>query len=388
MITPRRTRRVKPSTGARLPLYRFRTITILWLIGSAGLLVVGGMGLLIYSQLTGGEDRQPGVITATPAAGVPPAPDGESGENRENSENSRLGLGIVTYDFSGQYAFPIAAEPHLFTWTHHHWDGINAADLEIRFGVSYPEFVQLTNAPLVAVTSGTALDYSGNIGGLGYMLQGDDGVDYYYAHLSAQRVPDGARVTAGQPLGAIGNTGGSAQFIEPHLHLAIGPRDSLWTVQPGINTAEWIKDRFGLGWEERPAAIIEPDRAQGWPVTHPAIAIVTPFEQSTAQGLPQPAVELGFTQTPPDERLDVIATLSGEVNVIRWTAHYGTRIQINNDPAQTTVVISGVDEWLVKDGDTISRGQVIGRWNPAHRPRMHYMIYQDSVIVDPTTTLG
>jgi hypothetical protein len=304
-----------------LPLRPCYAIAVFWLVGSAALLVMVGASLLIYSQLTGGEDRESRVLTATPAASVPPAPDGEAADNPENDENSGLGLGIVTYDLSGQYAFPIAAEPHLFTWTHNHWDGINAADLEIRFDVNYPEFVRLSSAPLVAVTGGTALNYSGNIGGLGYMLQGDDGADYYYAHLSAQMVPDGAHVTAGQPLGAIGNTGGSAQFIEPHLHLAIGPRDSLWTAQPAINTADWIKERFGLDWEERPAAIIEPDRVQGWPVTHPAIVIVTPFEQAAAQGLPQPAVELGFTQTPPDEWLDVMTTLSGEVNVIRWTAH-------------------------------------------------------------------
>jgi murein DD-endopeptidase MepM/ murein hydrolase activator NlpD len=348
------------------------------IIGSVGLLLMVIGILLLYGLF---QDNHSGaeMITATPPDPTQSAP---------TPDPDALGLGLVLYDYTGQYAFLIAADPHLFTWTHYHWDGTNAADLEVRFGVSYPDFARLTNAPLVAVTSGIALNYSGSVGGQGYMLQGDDGVDYYYAHLSQQWVADGARVTAGQPLGVIGSTGGSAQFIEPHLHIAIGPRDSLWESQPGINAAEWLYERFNLGWQDRPAVSVTFDQPQGWPVTHSALAVLTTFDQALAQGLPQPALELGFTQTPPDASLDIIATLDGEVNVIRWTAQYGTRIQIDNEPAQSTVVISGVDEWLVQDGDKVSRGQIIGRWNPVNRPKLHYMIYQDGVMIDPAPTLG
>ncbi|MBN1963978.1 MAG: peptidoglycan DD-metalloendopeptidase family protein [Anaerolineae bacterium] len=84
----------------------------------------------------------------------------------------------------------------------------------------------------------------------------------------------------------------------------------------------------------------------------------------------------------------MIATLNGEINVIRWTAHYGSRIQITNRVSQVTVVISGVDKWLVNDGDAVTRGQVIGRWTPANRPTLHYMIFQNGVIIDPSATLG
>lgn len=344
-----------------------------------GLLLAAGGTVLIYGQIEGDDESSPEIVTATPPEVTTSGPD-------QNPGGNGLGLGIVMYDYTGQYAFPIAADPHMFSWTHYHWDGTHAADLEVRAEATYPEFVQLTSADLVAVTSGIALNYSGQVGGLGYMLHGDDGDDYYYAHMSQQYVPDGARVTVGQPLGVIGSTGGTAQFIEPHLHMSIGPRDSLWENPPTVNTAEWIQARFGLNWQERRVAIVEPNQVRGWPVSHPAITIVTTFEQAVAQGLPQPALEFGITQpTPP---LDVIATLSGEVNVIRWTAHYGTRIQINNEPTGTAVVISGVDEWLVQDGDVVSQGQIIGRWNPANRPKLHYMIYRDSVIIDPAPTLG
>jgi murein DD-endopeptidase MepM/ murein hydrolase activator NlpD len=294
----------------------------------------------------------------------------------------------ITYDPTGTYAFPVAVDPSQMVWTHYHWDGTHAVDIEARFGLTYPEFIQVTTAPLVAITNGIAVNYSGNTGGLGYMLHGDDGLDYYYAHMSDQWVSDGTRVTVGQPLGLIGNTGNTAQFIEPHLHLAIGPRDSLWTALPSVNGAEWLQAHFSLDWEDRPASPVSYAVPQGPPVQHPNLAILTPYSAAQANGLAQPAVELGFIASAPNTSLDVIAPLAGEVNVIRWTAHYGTRIQINNPESGATVVISGVDEWQVKDGAIVSWGDTIGQWNPAIHPRLHYMIFQDSVIIDPTPSLG
>mgnify|MGYP005851204773 FL=1 len=294
----------------------------------------------------------------------------------------------VTFDASGAYAFPIAADPAQWVWTHLHWDGTNAVDIEVHPSLSYPEFVAATNSVLVAVTNGLLVNYSGSVGGRGYILHGDDGLDYYYAHMAEQWAPDGAHVTVGQPLGVVGNTGNTAQFIEPHLHFAIGPRDSLWTQQPGINAAEWIQTHFGFPWDERPEQPVAFDAPQGPPVVHPHLAIVTPFESALDRGLAEPSIELGFDAAAPSGVLDVIAPISGTINVIRWTAHYGTRIQITNDPTQTTVVISGVDDWLVRDGEAVRAGQAVGRWNPANRPRLHYMIFQNGVIIDPTPTLG
>lgn len=334
---------------------------------------------LLYAQFSN-TDSDLTVITATP---VTPDP-----VTAPVTEAPPLTVALVTTDLSGQYAFPIAADPADYAWTHFHWDGINAVDIEARFGLSQTEFEQATAVELVAITNGIAVNYSGSVGGQGYMLHGDDGIDYYYAHMSQQWVPDGERVTVGQPLGIMGNTGNTAQFIEPHLHLAIGPRDSLWEAMPSINAAEWLRDKFGLTWEERPDAEILPDTPGGWPVRHPDLAIITSFAQAQQQGLPQPALELGFPGAAPTEALDIIATLSGEINVIRWTSEYGTRIQINNDLTLSTVVISGIDEWLVTDGAIVNKGQVIGRWNPANHPRLNYMIYADSELTDPAPTLG
>jgi hypothetical protein len=296
--------------------------------------------------------------------------------------------GVIIYDRTGLYAFPVAADPRLYTWTHYHWDGTHAADIEARFGLDQADFVLATSAQLVAVTNGLLVSYSGKKGGLGYILHGDDGLDYYYGHMAEQWVPDKSHVTTGQPLGLIGNSGTTAQFIEPHLHFAIGPRDTLWEQMPTVNAAEWLHSRFGLDWQERPAKTIAYDYPQGWPVQHPDLVIVTSYAQAAAHGLPQPALEFGFTGQAPAVALDVIATLNGEANVIRWTACYGNRIQITNQESDMTVVISGVDEWLVEDGAAVSRDQVIGRWNPSSRPRLNYMIFQDGTLIDPAPTLG
>ncbi len=353
-----------------------------------GALTSGLLLVIVTALLAGYYARATGAPPSAPASLSIQAPTSTGAPPSTIPPTDLPGLGAITFDASGQYAFPIAADPALFTWTHVHWDDTLAADLEMRRDLTFPEFVAVSNAQLVAVTAGTVEEYSGSRGGLGYMLHGDDGRDYYYAHMSDQWAPDGARVAAGQPLGVMGNTGGTAQFIEPHLHLAIGPRDTLWTEEPRVNAAEWLKATFGLDWAVREAAFPEPDLPAGPPVDHPDLAIVTPFKDAVASGLPEAAVELGFPGGTPGGPYEIHAPLGGVVNVIRWTAHYGTRIQINNPATDSTVVISGVDAWSVWDGDVVRRGDVLGTWNPAHRSRLHYLMYRAGAIADPTASLG
>lgn len=59
-------------------------------------------------------------------------------------------------------------------------------------------------------------------GGLSVAIIGDDGVRYYCSHLSevAAGIEPGVRVTAGQRLGASGQSGNAAP-TEPHLHFGI-----------------------------------------------------------------------------------------------------------------------------------------------------------------------
>jgi peptidoglycan LD-endopeptidase LytH len=57
-------------------------------------------------------------------------------------------------------------------------------------------------------------------GGIQLYLQGDNGVEYFYAHLSGYAVPTGARVRTGQLIAYNGQTG-NASYTAPHVHFEV-----------------------------------------------------------------------------------------------------------------------------------------------------------------------
>jgi murein DD-endopeptidase MepM/ murein hydrolase activator NlpD len=59
-------------------------------------------------------------------------------------------------------------------------------------------------------------------GGLQLYLLGDNGVEYFYAHLSRYAVPVGTRVRAGQ-LVAYNGQSGNARYTVPHVHFEVHP---------------------------------------------------------------------------------------------------------------------------------------------------------------------
>ena len=76
------------------------------------------------------------------------------------------------------------------------------------------------NTPLVAMNSGTVRLNSHSLGGYQAYVYGDDGVTYYYAHLSKwpSGLSSGQRVSKGQVIGYVGTSGNAAT---PHLHLGM-----------------------------------------------------------------------------------------------------------------------------------------------------------------------
>jgi murein DD-endopeptidase MepM/ murein hydrolase activator NlpD len=77
------------------------------------------------------------------------------------------------------------------------------------------------NTELVAMTSGTIRLNTHSLGGRQVYVYGDDGVTYYYAHLSKwpTGLNSGQRVNKGQTVGFVGDSGNASGT--PHLHLGM-----------------------------------------------------------------------------------------------------------------------------------------------------------------------
>lgn len=79
------------------------------------------------------------------------------------------------------------------------------------------------NAPLYSMAAGTVRLNSHYLGGIQVYVNGDDGITYYYAHLSgyAPGLTNGQRVTRGQHVGYNG-TSGNASVAHLHLGMIVG----------------------------------------------------------------------------------------------------------------------------------------------------------------------
>ena len=91
-------------------------------------------------------------------------------------------------------------------------------------------------APVVAPVSGSITHASGSIAGLAFYLVGDDGNTYYGAHMDTYTRGAG-RVTAGETIGTVGNTG-NARTTPPHLHFEIRPNGG-GAVNPWYTLRRW-----------------------------------------------------------------------------------------------------------------------------------------------------
>ena len=95
------------------------------------------------------------------------------------------------------------------------------------------------SAPLYAVAGGTITIVNGGLGGRGIWLHSDNGVDYYYAHLSGWAVSQGDRVTTGQVWDTTVPAGMPMGGL-PHLHLQLHPNgrtSSAYNPYPTIRAA-------------------------------------------------------------------------------------------------------------------------------------------------------
>lgn len=93
--------------------------------------------------------------------------------------------------------------------------------------------------PVVAGVDGRIRTVSGGRAGLGYYLDGVDGVTYYGAHMNELRVKEGQSVTRGEVLGTVGTTG-NAHGTPPHLHFEVKPGNGA-SIDPYALLRTWCK---------------------------------------------------------------------------------------------------------------------------------------------------
>jgi Peptidase family M23 len=129
---------------------------------------------------------------------------------------------------AGGYVFPVYG-PVSFT------DTFGAARADTGWHHGDDIFAPL-GSPVLAVASGSVFSVGwNNIGGNRLWLKDSQGNEFYYAHLSAfaPRAVNGARVSAGDVLGFVGNTG-DAVGTPYHLHFEIHPVSMLGMGYDGV----------------------------------------------------------------------------------------------------------------------------------------------------------
>ncbi|MGH7859496.1 MAG: murein hydrolase activator EnvC family protein [Candidatus Binatia bacterium] len=85
------------------------------------------------------------------------------------------------------------------------------------------DLMAAAGTPIVAPVSGTVTRWrNGGNGGISLYLWGNDNNEYYFAHNTRNVAPAGSKVSAGQQVATVGNTG-NARGGAPHLHFEIHP---------------------------------------------------------------------------------------------------------------------------------------------------------------------
>ncbi len=167
---------------------------------------------------------------------------------------------------SGPYTFPIQpASGVTYARSHHDYPATDMFAPCGRPAVS-PVAGRVDEVTLVD-TWRKPPDDGATRGGLSVSVVGDDGVRYYGSHLRAVAygIEPGVRVSAGQQLGEVGNTG-SARGTACHLHFGIspprGPGD--WEVRRGVVYPWPYLDSWRSGGQQSPAPAVAT-----WSAAHP-----------------------------------------------------------------------------------------------------------------------
>jgi murein DD-endopeptidase MepM/ murein hydrolase activator NlpD len=156
---------------------------------------------------------------------------------------------------AARYVFPIRGCTVSYGHSHHDYP---ATDMFAAKGCA---IVATTSGRIDEVSTKDVWNSSTNRGsergGISYSLVGDDGVRYYGSHLSALYVRAGQRVTAGQLIGRVGNSG-DARGGATHQHYGLSwpTRSGVWWVRRGEVYPWPYLDSWRAGGQKSPVAAV------------------------------------------------------------------------------------------------------------------------------------
>lgn len=156
----------------------------------------------------------------------------------------------------GVFVFPVVGKVG-YGHTHHDYP---ATDIIANCG---DEVRAVTSGVILEVTRVDRWKASVNAGatrgGLSVSIKGDDGIRYYGSHLEEinKNIQPGVRVTAGEPLGKVGETGDASVC---HLHFGLSPvckGVGDWWIQRGVIWPWPYLDSWRAGGDKSPVAAIK-----------------------------------------------------------------------------------------------------------------------------------
>ena len=173
----------------------------------------------------------------------PPVPTGPFVVSSPNNSQHLVDIlaGLERYGVSVQDALPRVVGPFpvagLSYWTD---DWHACRDGCTRFHEGLDIFAE-EGTPLVAIADGVVTQkLVGDLSGVSLEIEDANGVQYFYAHLSAWHEPIevGDQVHVGQVIGYVGKTG-NAISTPPHLHLEVQPGGVPVPPKPFVD--KWLK---------------------------------------------------------------------------------------------------------------------------------------------------
>jgi peptidoglycan LD-endopeptidase LytH len=153
------------------------------------------------------------------------------------------------------YKFPVLGKAS-YAHTHHDYP---ASDIMAPCGAQVVSPVDGVVLEVTLVDTWTAKVNAGATrGGLAWSILGDDGVRYYGSHMSSiePSVRAGTRVTAGQKIAKVGDTGDASAC---HVHFGISPvcqKTGDWWIRRGVIWPWSYLDAWRAGKSKNPLATV------------------------------------------------------------------------------------------------------------------------------------